>query len=151
MPKVLLQRTSPKRRFYLFKQEGLLRVSDSLQSFLTKEGHASRRFDMLTTDRATRMADLTAYSKTFTVSQAARKYSKSLAQLHGIPTCIYMDRGRYFACKFWRGGRYFAWKFWRGLWELFSIKLRYSTAYHTQTRGIVERMNAALYQVLRCT
>lgn len=41
-------------------------------------------------------------------------------------------------------------KFWKELWGLMGTSLRYSTAYHPQTQGIVERMNAIVGQMMRC-
>ena len=40
---------------------------------------------------------------------------------------------------------------WRELWGLLGTFLRYSTMYHHQTQGIVERMNVVVIQLLRCT
>ena len=42
-------------------------------------------------------------------------------------------------------------KFWRELWGLLGTSLRFSTAFHPQTQGIVERMNAVVGQMIRCT
>ena len=39
----------------------------------------------------------------------------------------------------------------RELWEIMGTQLRYSTAYHPQTQGGVERMNALIGQMPRCT
>ena len=63
-----------------------------------------------------------------------------IVKLHGIPRTIYTDRGTQFVSKFWRE-----------LWGLLGTSLRYSTAFHPQTQGIVERMNAVIGQMLRCT
>ena len=91
-------------------------------------------------DKATRMTHLIACSKTVTAAQSARLYMNEVAKIHGIPSIIYTDRGSQFTSKFWKE-----------LWGLFGTQLRYSTAYHPQTQGIVERMNAVIGQVLRCT
>ena len=53
---------------------------------------------------------------------------------------MYTDRGTQFTSKFWKE-----------LWGLFGTQLRYSTAYHPQTQGIVEWMNAVIGQMIRCT
>ena len=63
-----------------------------------------------------------------------------MAKLHGTPRCIYTDRGTQFTSRLWRE-----------LWEIMGAQLRYSTAYHPQTQGVVERMNAIIGQMLRCT
>ena len=38
----------------------------------------------------------------------------------------------------------------RELWRHTGTKLKYSSAYHPQTQGVVERMNAVVSQTLRC-
>ena len=61
-------------------------------------------------------------------------------KLHGVPKILYSDRGTQFTSTFWKT-----------LWDLTGTQLRYSTAYHPQTQGVVERMNAVVGQLLRCT
>lgn len=41
-------------------------------------------------------------------------------------------------------------QFRRKLWGLFGTGLHYSTAYHPQTQGVVERINAVVSQMIRC-
>ena len=65
---------------------------------------------------------------------------KSVARLHGVPKFIYTDKGTQFTSNFLKE-----------LWGLFGTGLRFSTAFHAQTQGIVERMNAVIGQMLRCT
>ena len=36
------------------------------------------------------------------------------------------------------------------MWGITGMKLGYSTAYHPQTQGVVERMNSVVSQTLRC-
>ena len=48
-------------------------------------------------------------------------------------------------------GTQFSSKFWKELWGSFGTGLRYRTAFHPQTQGIVERMNFVIGQMLRCT
>ena len=63
-----------------------------------------------------------------------------MAKLHGISRYTYTDRGTQFTSRLWRE-----------LWEIMGTQLRYSTACHPQTQGVVERMNAVIGQMLRCT
>ena len=91
-------------------------------------------------DRATRMVHCIPCKKTITASQTAKVYWQYVGKLHGIPTVIYSDRGSIFTGDFWRK-----------LWALLGTTLRYSTAYHPQTQGLVERMNQTMAQTLRCT
>ena len=60
-------------------------------------------------------------------------------KLHGVPQAIHADRGAQFV------GRW-----WREIWSLLGTKLKYGTAYHPQSQGQVERMNAIISQTLCC-
>ena len=60
-------------------------------------------------------------------------------KLHGVPQAIHTDRGAQFV------GRW-----WHEIWSLLGTKLKYETAYHPQSQGQVERMNAIISQTLRC-
>ena len=62
-----------------------------------------------------------------------------MVKLHGVPQAIHTDRGAQFV------GRW-----WREIWTLLGTKLRYGTAYHPQSQGQIERMNAVVSQTLRC-
>ena len=95
---------------------------------------------MTVIDKATRMTYIIAYSKTVTATETARLYWRYVAKWHGIPRCIYTDRRTQLTSRLWRE-----------LWEIIGTQLRYSTAYHLQTQGVVERMNAVIGQMLRCT
>ena len=44
----------------------------------------------------------------------------------------------------------FVGRWWREIWTLLGTKLRFGTAYHPQSQGQVERMNAVVSQTLRC-
>ena len=52
---------------------------------------------------------------------------------------IYSDRGSQFVAGSWRE-----------LWRVTGTKLAYSTSYHPQTQGVVERMNSVVSQTVRC-
>ena len=90
-------------------------------------------------DKATRMVHLIPCRKTTTAAEAAKMYWDNIVKLHGVPTVLYSDRGTQFTSQFWKT-----------LWGLTGTQLRYSTAYHPQTQGVVERMNAVVGQMLRC-
>ena len=94
---------------------------------------------MTVVDRATKMVHLIPCWKTTTAGKAARLYWQQVVRLHGIPHAIHTDRGAQFK------GRW-----WREIWSLLGTKLRYGTAYHPQSQGQVERMNAIVSQTLRC-
>ena len=94
---------------------------------------------MTVVDRATKMVHLIPCTKTTMAGEAARLYWQHVVRLHGVPQAIHTDRGAQFV------GRW-----WREIWTLLSTKLRYGTAYHPQSQGQVERMNAVVSQTLRC-
>ena len=60
-------------------------------------------------------------------------------KLHGVSWAIHTDWGAQFV------GRW-----WREIWSLLGTKLKYGIAYHLQSQGQVERMNAIISQTLRC-
>ena len=63
----------------------------------------------------------------------------TVIRYHGIPRVIYSDMGAQFTAKSWQE-----------LWRITGTKLGFSSAYHPQTQGVVERMNAVVIQTLRC-
>ena len=110
--------------------------------FITDLPETSSGVDSIMTviDKATRMTHVIPCNKTVTAAETARLYWRYVAKLHGIIRCIYTDRGTQFTSRLWRE-----------LWEIMGTQLRYSTAYHPQTQDVVERMNAVIGQMLRCT
>ena len=90
-------------------------------------------------DKATRMVHLIPCRKSITAAETAKLYWDNVVKLHGIPAILYSDRGTQFTSQFWKS-----------LWELTGTQLRFSTAYHPQTQGVVERMNSVVGQMLRC-
>ena len=95
---------------------------------------------MTVIDKATRMTHVIPCTKTITAAQIAQLSWRHVAKLHGIPRCIYSDRGTQFSSRLWKE-----------LWVIMGTQLRFSTAYHPQTQGVIERMNAVIGQMLRCT
>ena len=94
---------------------------------------------MKVVDRATKMVHLIPCRKTTTAGEPARLYWQHVVRLHGFPWAIHTDRGAQFI------GRW-----WREIWTLLGTKLKFGTAYHPQSQGHVERMNAVVSQTLRC-
>ena len=81
-------------------------------------------------DRAPRMVHCLPCRTTITAAQIAKLYWRHVGKLHGIPSLIYLDRGSVFTGEFWKT-----------LWSTLGTQLCYSTAYHPQTQGVIERMN----------
>ena len=94
---------------------------------------------LVTVDKATRMVHLAPCKKNITATGTARLLWTTVVRLHGLPRAIFSDRGPQFTAKSWQE-----------LWRLTGTKLGYSSAYHPQTQGVVERMNAVVSQTLRC-
>ena len=90
-------------------------------------------------DKATRMVHLVPCRKNITAVATAQLLWQNVVKLHGVPRAIYSDRGPQFTTNSWQE-----------LWRLTGTKLNYSSAYHPQTQGVVERMNAVVSQTLRC-
>lgn len=65
-------------------------------------------------------------------------YLAHIIKLHGVPDSIISDRGSVFVSSFWKA-----------LQDLLHTKLKFSTAYHPQTDGQTERINAILENYLR--
>ena len=90
-------------------------------------------------DRATKMCHLVACSEQIGAQDTATLYWNNIGKLHGIPKAIHSDRDVRFTSRFWKS-----------LWKMTGTSLRFSTAYHPQSQGQVERMNAVVEQVVRC-
>ena len=94
---------------------------------------------LVTVDKATRMVQPAPCRKNITATGTAQLLWKSVIRYHGVPRVIFSD-----------GGAQFTAKSWQGLWRITGTRLGYSTAYHPQTQGVVEHMNAVVSQTLRC-
>ena len=90
-------------------------------------------------DKATGMVHLVPCHKNITAVATAQLLWQNVVKLHGVPRAIYSDRGPQFTANSWQE-----------LWRLTGTKLNYSSAYHPQTQGVVERMNAVVSQTLWC-
>ena len=109
--------------------------------FITDLPTSSRNRDnvLVMVDKATRMVHLAPCSKTVNVTDTGKLLWNTVVKLHGVPRVIYLDRGSQFIASSWQE-----------LWRLTGTKLAFSTAYHPQTQGVVERMNAVVSQKIRC-
>jgi transposase InsO family protein len=70
--------------------------------------------------------------------QLAELYMSRIVYLHGVPKKIMSDRGTQFTLRFWER-----------LYEALDTELRFSSAYHSQTDGQIERVNQILENMLR--
>jgi len=89
-------------------------------------------------DRLTKQRHLVPYSTSVDARDLANLFLQHVFRLHGLPLTITSDRGPQFASAFWHR-----------LCARLGIEPRLSTAFHPQTDGQTERMNAVMEQYLR--
>lgn len=88
--------------------------------------------------RLTKMRHIIACKGTCDAEDTARYYLREVWKLHGLPQTIVSDRGPQFVAEFWKK-----------LTQQLSINSLLSTAFHPETDGQTERLNAVLEQYLR--
>jgi hypothetical protein len=100
----------------------------------------SQGFDsiLVIVDRLTKMRHLIACQATINAEGVAHLYTQHVWRLHGLPRTITSDRGPQFVAEFWKH-----------LNKRLSIESLLSTAFHPETNGQTERINAMLEQYLR--
>jgi hypothetical protein len=94
---------------------------------------------MVVVDRFTKYSHFVALNHPYTAKVVAKEFMNSICKLHGIPESIISDRDPIFLSAFWKE-----------LFELLGTDLKLTTAYHPQTDGQSERVNACLETFLRC-
>jgi transposase InsO family protein len=100
----------------------------------TQKGHDSIWVIM---DRLTKTSHFLPVKTDYRSPQYAEKYIAEIVRLHGIPQNIVSDRGSQFTAHFWEH-----------LHKGLGTSLIRSTAYHPQTDGQTERVNAVLEDML---
>jgi transposase InsO family protein len=89
-------------------------------------------------DRLTKVAHFILEKTTYFGVKLAELYMSRIMCLHGIPKKIVSDRGSQFTSKFWEK-----------LHESMDTRLNFSSSYHPQTDGQMERTNQILEDMLR--
>jgi IS30 family transposase len=89
-------------------------------------------------DRLTKVAHFIPVKTTYFGAKLAELYVSRIMCLHGIPKKIMLDRGSQFTSMFWEK-----------LHESVDTRLNFSSAYHPQTDGQMERTNQILEDMLR--
>lgn len=92
---------------------------------------------MVVVDRMTKQVHITPCND-MSSRHTAYLFYRDCFRIHGLPDSIISDRGTQFTAEFWK---------W--MCKLLHIDHRLSTAYHPQTDGQTERMNARIEQYLR--
>ena len=88
-------------------------------------------------DRLTKSAHFLPGKATYTVDNWAQLYVKEIVRLHGVPVSIVSDDQCFMSV------------FWRRLQKALGTRLDFSTAFHSQTDGKIERLNKILEDMLR--
>ena len=89
-------------------------------------------------DRLTKRAYFIPCKTTNTAAETADLFLKYVFKNEGLPTQILSDRGSIFISEFWEA-----------LWSKLGVSLALSSAYHPQTDGVTERVNASIKTYLR--
>src|SRR4051812_33624216 len=93
-------------------------------------------FDVV--DRLSKVSHFLLVRESITASQLADLYVSRIVSLHGVPLEINFDRGRLFTSRFW------------GIFQnAMGTHLSFSTTFHPQSSGQVERVNQILEDMLR--
>ena len=89
-------------------------------------------------DRLSKVAHFLPVRESITASQLADLYVSRIVSLHGVPLEINSDRGSLFTSRFWESFQ-----------NAMGTHLSFSTAFHPQSSGQVERVNQILEDMLR--
>jgi transposase InsO family protein len=89
-------------------------------------------------DRLTKVAHFIPVNTTYSGPQLADLYMSRIVCLHGVPKKVVSDRGTQFTSRFWER-----------LHETLDTQLRFSSPYHHQTDGQIERVKQILQDMLR--
>jgi transposase InsO family protein len=90
------------------------------------------------TDQLTKAAHFIPVTTTYSGAKLAELYMSRIMCLHGVPKKTVSDRGSQFTSKFWEK-----------LHESMDTKLNFSSAYHPQIDGQMERTNQIIEDMLR--
>jgi hypothetical protein len=93
---------------------------------------------LVVVDQLSKVAHFLPVKETITASQLAELYISRIVSLHGIPKEISSDHGGLFTFKFWESFQ-----------EAMGTHITWSSAYHPQSQGQVERVNQVLEDMLR--
>ena len=89
-------------------------------------------------DRLTKIVHFIPIKISFSLDRLARLYMNEIVSKHGMPVSIISDRDPKFISRFWTK-----------LQGALEIQLRFSTAFHPQTNGQLERTIQTLEDMLR--
>jgi hypothetical protein len=93
---------------------------------------------MVVVDKLSKSSHFVSIKSTFKAIDIANIFMKEIFRLHDMPRDIISDRDTKFTSSFWKS-----------LMIGFETKLLFSTTYHPQTDGQIERVNQILKDMLR--
>eukprot|EP00253_Pinus_taeda_P006100 PITA_06100 len=93
---------------------------------------------MVVVDKLSKAAHFIPVQSTFRAAQIAHIFMQNVFRLHGLPKTIISDRDVKFTSAFWKT-----------LFTDLGTQLNFSTAYHPQTDGQMERVNQVVEDMLR--
>lgn len=105
--------------------------------FITGLPRTVKKHDSVVVHRLSKVTHFIPVKTTYSTSEVAQVFIRTIARLHGIPRNIMSYRDAKFISKFWK--------------ELFAslhTELAFSTTYHQQTYGHAERVNRILEDML---
>jgi hypothetical protein len=108
--------------------------------FITKLPKKTKQHDsiMVVVDKLTKAAHFIPVKLTHNETKIVDIYMKEIARLHGVPKTIVPDRDPKFTSKFWKQ-----------LLKGFGRNLYFSTTYHPESDGKIERVNQVKEDMLR--
>jgi transposase InsO family protein len=108
--------------------------------FITKFPWTTRKHDsvMVVLDKLTKVAHFVHVKMTDTTTSIVEIYMREIYRLHGIPKAIVSDKYTKFTSNLWRG-----------LFKGFGTNMNFSTTYHPQSDGQIERVNQVIEDMMR--
>jgi transposase InsO family protein len=100
---------------------------------------ASKNVILVVVDRLTKYSQFIALTHPFTTQIVAQLLLDNVFKLHGSLVNIVTDQDRIFTSKLWQD-----------IFKSIKIRLHYSTSYHPQIDGQIERVNQCLKNYSRC-
>ena len=91
---------------------------------------------MVAVDKLTKASHFIQVKSTHKTDDIAKIFMKDIFKLHGLPKAIVSNRYVKFTSNFWKG-----------LFADLGTKLNFSTSYHPQTNGKIERVNKLLEKI----
>jgi len=108
--------------------------------FVTGLRRTSRQHDsiIVVVSRSGKVAHFIPIKTTYSANKVAQVFIKEIVRLHSVLKNIVSDKDDKFTSKFWKD-----------MFASLGIKLAFSTTYHPQTYGHIERVNRIMEDMLR--